>query len=107
MSGADSGSDSEASSHVADSDSSNRNADSDSDGSDLALGGSAPGSESSTLIIGGRLVHLFFEIERDVDGSLNLNIYAYPDPVRSGQASHLSLRITLGPLIVAVVFRSD
>ena len=108
MSGADSGFDSDASSHVTDSDS-NRMSDSDSDGSDLGFGGSAPGSADTSLIIGGRLVNLFFEIERDLEreGSLTLDIRACPDPVRRRQVSHLSLMITLDPLNLAVVFRCD
>ena len=111
MSGADSGSDAEASSwtdSLHDSDS-NRMSDSDSDGNDLGLAGFAPGSDSSTLIIGNRLVHIFFEIERNPEreGSLTLNIRAYPDPVRRRQVSHLSLMITLDPLNLAVVFRCD
>ena len=64
-------------------------------------------SDSSTLVIGSRVVHLFFELERQTAGDLTLTIRAYPDQPQNRRAAILVLEITLDPLYMRVGFRSD
>ena len=69
--------------------------------------GPADHSDSSTLVIGGRVVHLFFELERVIAGDLTLKIRAYPDPPQNRRAAMLVVEITLDPLYLRVGLRSD
>ena len=69
--------------------------------------GPADHSDSSTLVIGGRVVHLFFELVRETANDLTLTICAYPDPPQNRRAARLILELTLDPLYLRVGFRMD
>ena len=74
---------------------------------DIPAGFFRANSDSSTLVIGSRVVHLFFELERQTAGDLTLTIRAYPDQPQNRRAAILVLEITLDPLYMRVGFRSD
>ena len=74
---------------------------------DIPAGFFRANSDSSTLVIGRQVVHLFFELERQTAGDLTLTIRAYPDQPQNRRAAILVLEITLDPLYMRVGFRSD